>query len=105
MMDAFPLEAMLAVQRGLMQRPDSVPTLATIQVPVCALAGGEDPASTPAEMRVIAEQAPHAEFHLLEDAGHYAPFEQPHKVAALIGDFLDHRYRPQHSASTARKIQ
>jgi pimeloyl-ACP methyl ester carboxylesterase len=105
MMDALPLEAMLAVQRGLMQRPDSVPTLATIQVPVCAVAGGEDPASTPAEMRVIAEQAPHVEFHLLEDAGHYAPFEQPQKVASLIRDFLDREYKPQHFASAARKAQ
>ncbi len=105
MMDALPLEAMLAVQRGLMQRPDSVSTLATIQVPVCVLAGGEDPASTPAEMRVIAEQAPRAEFHLLEDAGHYAPFEQPQKVASLIRDFLDREYKSQHFASVARKAQ
>ena len=105
MMDSFSLQAMLAVQQGLMQRPDSVPTLATIQAPVCVIAGGEDPASTPAEMQVIPEQAPHAEFHLLEDAGHYAPFEQPQKVALLIQEFLDREYRPQLSASTARKVQ
>jgi len=36
-----------AVQQGLSQRPDSVPTLSTITVPVLALAGGEDPGSSP----------------------------------------------------------
>jgi pimeloyl-ACP methyl ester carboxylesterase len=103
MMDSFSLEAMLAVQRGLMQRPDSVPTLKSIHVPVCVIAGGEDSGSTPAEMHVIAEQAPHAEFHLLEDAGHYAPLEQPAKIAAWIGDFLDREYQPQHSARAAKE--
>ncbi|MGO8719410.1 MAG: alpha/beta fold hydrolase [Acidobacteriaceae bacterium] len=92
MMNPVSLEAMLAVQEGLMERPDSVPTLKTISAPVCAIAGGEDPGSTPPEMHVIAEQAPDAEFHLLEDAGHFAPFEQPRKVATLIGDFLNRRY-------------
>jgi pimeloyl-ACP methyl ester carboxylesterase len=103
MMNAVSLEAMLAVQQGLMDRPDSVPTLKTIHVPVCAIAAGEDLGSTPAEMRVIAEQAPDAEFHLIEDAGHYAPLEQPENVAASIADFLDRRYRSQSTASAARK--
>lgn len=103
MMNPVSLEAMLAVQQGLMERPDSVPTLKTIAVPVCAIAGGEDPGSTPSQMHGIAEQAPDAEFHLLEDAGHFAPFEQPRKVAALIGDFLDRRYTPPSTASSTRK--
>ncbi len=103
MMDGFSLESMLAVQQGLMQRPDSVSTLETIHVPVCALAGGEDPGSTPTEMHVIAERVPHAEFHLLADAGHYAPLEQPQNMATLIADFLDREYRPQHSARAARE--
>lgn len=94
MMAAMPLDAMLAVQKGLMQRPDSVPTLPTMHIPVCAVAGGEDMSSTPTEMRVVAEQVPGAEFHLLPDAGHYAPLEQPEKVASLVRDFLDRRALP-----------
>jgi pimeloyl-ACP methyl ester carboxylesterase len=54
-------------------------------------------------MRVIAEQAPDVEFHLIEDAGHYAPLEQPKTIAALIGDFLDRRYQPQPTTSATRK--
>lgn len=98
MMDAMPLPAMLAVQQGLMERPDSLPTLPTIQAPVCAIAGGEDQSSTLQEMQVVAEQVSGAEFHLLADAGHYAPFEQPQTVANLIGDFLDRNYRSGISA-------
>ncbi|MEO6829754.1 MAG: hypothetical protein ABI164_08070, partial [Acidobacteriaceae bacterium] len=82
------------VQQGLAARPDSVPTLATIRVPVCAIAGEEDQSSTPSEMRVIADAIPGAEFHLLADAGHYAPLEQPDTVAAILEEFLD-RNNPQ----------
>lgn len=103
MMDAVSLQAVLAVQQGLMERPDSVPTLHTIHVPVCVIAAGEDQSSTPPEMRVIAEQAPDAEFHLVEDAGHYAPFEQPQKFASLIGEFLDRKYRSHSFPSPTRK--
>jgi len=97
MMNTMSLEAMLAVQQGLMLRPDSVPTLETIRIPVCAIAGGEDSSSTPEEMRVIAEKVPAAEFHLIEDAGHYAPLEQPEKVAAILRRFLDTHYSDDHN--------
>ena len=101
MMDAMSLSAMLAVQQGLALRPDSVPTLKTIRVPVCAIAGGEDQSSTPPEMRVIAEQVPGAEFHLLEDVGHYAPLEQPETVAAIVREFLDRCYSPTSTGTSA----
>jgi len=103
MMNTVSLQAMMAVQHGLMERPDSVPTLSTISVPVCAIAAGEDQSSTPPEMRVIGDQAPDAEFHLVENAGHYAPFEQPQTFASLIGEFLDRKYRPHATSSPTRK--
>ncbi len=92
MMNSMSMESMLAVQQGLILRPDSVPTLETIRVPLCAIAGGEDISSMPEQMRVIAEKIPQAEFHLIEDAGHFAPFEQPEKVAEILGRFLDAHY-------------
>ncbi len=92
MMDAVSLDSMIAVQQGLMSRPDSVPTLKTISVPLCAIAGGEDEVSPPSEMHVIPEQVPDAEFHLLPDAGHYAPLEQPNVIAEILGGFLNRNY-------------
>jgi pimeloyl-ACP methyl ester carboxylesterase len=89
MMNSMGVEAVIAVQKGLGERPDSVPTLKTIQVPVCAIAGDEDPSSTPAVMRTIPDSIPGAEFHLLRDTGHYAPLEQPEAVAEILVRFLD----------------
>jgi 3-oxoadipate enol-lactonase len=104
MMNSVSLQTVLAVQQGLMERPDSVPTLSTIHVPICVIAGGEDQSSTPAEMRQIADHAaPDAEFHLVENAGHYAPFEQPQTFATMIGEFLDRKYRPRVTSNQTRK--
>ena len=81
-------EAAVAVQAGLAMRPDSVPTVATIDAPVLAIAGGEDPAITAAEMEVFKAAPGGCEFHLLPDAGHFAAYEQPRKVAALLAEWL-----------------
>jgi 3-oxoadipate enol-lactonase len=89
MMESATPEAIIAVQRGLAQRPDSVPTVATITVPVLALAGAEDPGSTPEEMSVIHQRLPRSAWHVLPDAGHYAPYEQPETVGRILRDFFD----------------
>jgi pimeloyl-ACP methyl ester carboxylesterase len=81
-------EALVAVLAGLATRPDSVPTVATITVPVLAIAGGEDPAATSAEMEAFHAAPGGCEFHLLPFAGHFAAYEQPHKVAALLTEWL-----------------
>jgi pimeloyl-ACP methyl ester carboxylesterase len=81
-------EAAIAVQAGLAIRPDSVPTVATIGVPVLAIAGGEDPAVSPAEMEAFQAAPEGCEFHLLPDAGHFAAYEQPEKVAAVLAEWL-----------------
>jgi pimeloyl-ACP methyl ester carboxylesterase len=81
-------EALVVVQAGLATRPDSVPTVATITVPVFAIAGGEDTAVTAAEMEAFQAAPSGCEFHLMPDAGHFAAYEQPRKVAALLGEWL-----------------
>ena len=81
-------EAAVAVQAGLAMRPDSLPTVATIDVPVLAIAGGEDSGVTPAEMEAFHTAPGGCEFHLLPDAGHFAAYEQPRKVAALLAEWL-----------------
>jgi pimeloyl-ACP methyl ester carboxylesterase len=81
-------EALAAVQAGLATRPDSLPTVATITVPILAIAGGEDPGVMPAEMEAFRAAPGGCDFHLLADAGHFAAYEQPQKVAALMADWL-----------------
>jgi pimeloyl-ACP methyl ester carboxylesterase len=82
------VEAAVAVQAGLATRPDSVPTVATIGVPVLAIAGGADSSTTEDEMRAFEAAPGGCEFHLLPDAGHFAAYEQPLKVAALMNAWL-----------------
>ena len=81
-------EALVAVQAGLAARPDSVLAVATIDAPVLAIAGGEDPAVTPAEMEAFRAAPGECEWHLLPDAGHFAAYEQPQKVADLMAAWL-----------------
>ena len=81
-------EAEVAVQAGLAARPDSLPTLATMNVPVLAIAGGEDTAVAPEDMEAYKSVPGGCQFHLLPDAGHFAAYEQPQKVAALVADWL-----------------
>jgi pimeloyl-ACP methyl ester carboxylesterase len=81
-------QALVAVQAGLATRPDSVPTVAAIDAPVLAIAGGEDAHVTPAEMEAFLSAPGGCHFHQLPDAGHLAAYEQPEKVAALLSDWL-----------------
>jgi pimeloyl-ACP methyl ester carboxylesterase len=81
-------EAVVAVQAGLAARPDSLATVQTIDVPVLAIAGGEDVAVLPAEMEAFNAAPGGCEFHLLPDAGHFAAYEQPRKMATLLAEWL-----------------
>ena len=59
---------------------DSVPTVATIRVPVLAIAGAEDSAVTPADMEAFRAAPGGCEFHVLPGAGHFAAYEQPRRL-------------------------
>ncbi len=93
MMQAVSPAAVIAVQQGLAARPDSVATARTLHIPCCVIAGGEDTGSTPADMRLLAEQIRNggygAEYNEIPDAGHFAPFEQPELVARILRRFFD----------------
>jgi pimeloyl-ACP methyl ester carboxylesterase len=81
-------EAVIAVQAGLATRPNSIPDIAEIDAPVLAICGGEDPGITEAEMRAFEAAPGGCEFHLLADAGHFAAYEQPESVAAIMKPWL-----------------
>ncbi|HVJ09754.1 MAG TPA: alpha/beta fold hydrolase [Acidisarcina sp.] len=86
-------EAVIEIQRALGDRPDSMPTIKTIDVPLLAVAGGEDTSSSPSEMEVLGQLVHGAEYHMISDAGHYAALEQPERVGTMLGHFLDRKYR------------
>jgi len=82
-------DALIATQAGLATRPDSVPTLETVRAPLLAIAGGEDLAVAPADARAFAAAAaPRMDYTFLADAGHFAAYEQPDRVAAIMQNWL-----------------
>jgi 3-oxoadipate enol-lactonase len=81
-------EAVVAVQAGLAARPDSVPTVGTIRVPVLAIAGAEDATVTATDMEAFRAAPGGCELHAIPCAGHYAAYEQPKKVAAIVAPWL-----------------
>lgn len=81
-------EAVIATQAGLATRPDSAPNIPTIDAPILAICGGEDPGITEPEMRAFEAAEGGCEFHLLPDAGHFAAYEQPARVAAILTPWL-----------------
>lgn len=81
-------EAVVATQAGLATRSDSVPDIPGIDAPILAICGGEDPGITEPEMRAFEAAQGGCEFHLLADAGHFAAYEQPARVGAILTPWL-----------------
>jgi pimeloyl-ACP methyl ester carboxylesterase len=82
------------VQKGMADRPDSVPTLKTIVVPTLVIAGEEDAAIPVGEAEVLRQNISGAQMRVIPKAGHYAAFEQPGAVGLLLRQFLDSAHRP-----------
>ena len=79
-----------AVQRGMAERPDSVPTLALIDAPTLILAGEEDILIPQADSELMQRGIAGSRLRVVPKAGHYAVFEQPEAAGALLREFLDH---------------
>jgi pimeloyl-ACP methyl ester carboxylesterase len=77
------------VQQGMAERPDSVATLKTINVPTLLLAGAEDVATPVAEAELMRQNISGAEMKVIARAGHYAAFEQAEEVGRVLRQFLD----------------
>jgi 3-oxoadipate enol-lactonase len=88
MMRKMKPQAIAAVLRGMAQRPDSVPTLATINVPTLVVVGDEDGLTPPADAELMHSQIAGSRLRRIPKAGHYAPFEQPEAVLEVMREFL-----------------
>lgn len=75
-------------QRGLADRPDGVPLLETIDVPVLVVVGEHDAITPPAESRLMLERLPNARLVVLDQVGHMANLEDPAAFNAAVLEFL-----------------
>jgi pimeloyl-ACP methyl ester carboxylesterase len=89
MMKKMSPQDIAAVQRGMAERPDSVPTLKTINVPTLIVTGDEDVLTGVAEADLIRQNIPGSQLKVIPRAGHYSVWEQPQEAGRLLRQFLD----------------
>jgi 3-oxoadipate enol-lactonase len=89
MMYRMPVAGIVAVQQGMAARPDSIPTLKTIDVPTLVLVGDEDTLTPPADAELMQRNISGSRLQVVPAAGHYAVFEQPDFAKRVIRQFLD----------------
>jgi 3-oxoadipate enol-lactonase len=69
-------------------RTDTTSYLPQIKVPVLVLCGEEDKLTTPAVMIAMADKINGSEFHVVPEAGHVTPVENPEFFNAKVEKFL-----------------
>lgn len=67
---------------------DNRADLARISAPTLVVAGEQDPATTPEDMRIIADGIARSKFHVLSPAAHLANVEQAGEVTRLIVEHI-----------------
>lgn len=72
--------------RALLTRPDAAATLA-YRGPMLLMTGRQDTWSPIAQHQDIAALCPQARLEIIENAGHFAPVEQPETVARLLANW------------------
>jgi pimeloyl-ACP methyl ester carboxylesterase len=93
MMQEMSPQNIAAVQQGMADRPDSIPTLKTINVPALIIAAEDD--SVPiAEAELMRQQIPDSRLQVIPRAGHYAALERPEEFGRALRSFLDELPRP-----------
>ena len=89
MMNKMSPQSLAQVQQGMAERPDSVPTLATVRAPALVIRGLEDGLSSDADAELMHRGIAGSSLKVVEKAGHYAPWERAEEVGRLLRQFLD----------------
>ena len=89
MMAKMTAAGIVALQQGMAARPDSVPTLATINVPTLILAGAEDTLTPQADSELMHQRISGSRLEVVPRAGHFAIYEQRNAAGKVMRGFLD----------------
>jgi pimeloyl-ACP methyl ester carboxylesterase len=89
MMRKMSPEGVAQVQRGMAERPDSMPDLKTINVPTLLVTGDEDILTGPPEADLMRQNIPSSQMKIIRRAGHYSAWEQPEEAGPLLRQFFD----------------
>jgi 3-oxoadipate enol-lactonase len=82
-------EDIAQVQRGMAERPDSTPTLKTIDIPTLILIGEEDTLTTVADGESMRQNISGSQLRVLPRAGHFTIWERAEEVGKVLRQFVD----------------
>jgi pimeloyl-ACP methyl ester carboxylesterase len=89
MMRKMSPEDVALVQRGMAERPDSLDTLKTINVPTLIVTGDEDSVTGISEAELMRRNIAGSQMKVIAKAGHYSPWEQPEEIGKILRQFVD----------------
>jgi len=83
-----PVDGIVGALEAMMARPDSTPTLATIDVPTLVLVGEEDRLTPLAESQKIHEGIAGSVLETIAGAGHLSNLERPAAFNHVLSEFV-----------------
>jgi pimeloyl-ACP methyl ester carboxylesterase len=87
---------------GALTESNIFPSLANIDVPALVLSGANDPIAPVRDCERVAGALPQAEYHCLQNSGHYVNLEQTEQFNRLVGEFLA---RVEHGAPNEGSVR
>lgn len=88
MLASAPLNGIIAALGAMRDRTDSLPTLATIDVPTLVIVGDEDVLTPPREARVLHEGIRGSTLEEIAGAGHVSNLERPAAVNHVMSEYV-----------------
>jgi 3-oxoadipate enol-lactonase len=83
-----PVAGVIGALTALRDRPDSTPTLATIDVPTLIMVGDEDALTPPSDARSMHAAIEKSRLEVIQGAGHLSNLERPAHFNHALGEFL-----------------
>ena len=88
MMAQTATEGIVGALEAMIERPDSTPTCATIDVPTLIVVGDEDVVTPPREARSLHRAIAGSRLEVLREAGHLSSLERPAAFNTVVSEFL-----------------
>ena len=88
MISSAPVEGVVGALQALMDRPDSTPTMATINVPTLVVTGDEDTIIPVEEARAMHAAIRGSTLEIISGAGHLSNLERPAAFNHVFTEFL-----------------
>ncbi len=88
MLASAPVAGIVGALEAMIARPDSTPTLATIDVPTLVIVGREDAVVPVAEAESMAAEIARSRLEVIDGAGHVSNLERPAAFNHVTSEFL-----------------